>query len=110
MNKIKSRIVFKIRTGYKLELLTKETMKLLGSSKKKDKDKDGENVPKSDYVDTALMHCNLVSSNYQQASKVLITFVPDKNFGQLIIVEPKSLTMLKTLNAEFSFIEVYRSK
>ena len=56
------------------------------------------------------MHCNLVSSNYQQASKVLITFVPDKNFGQLIIVEPKSLTMLKTLNAEFSFIEVYRSK
>ena len=110
MNKIKSRIVFKIRTGYKLELLTKETMKLLGSSKKKYKDKNGENVPKSDYVDTALMHCNLVSSNYQQASKVLITFVPDKNFGQLIIVEPKSLTMLKTLNAEFSFIEVYRSK
>ena len=85
-------------------------MKLLGSSKEKDKDKDGENVPKSDYVDTALMHCNLVSSNYQQASKVLITFVPDKKFGQLIIVEPKSLTMLKTLNAEFSFIEVYRSK
>ena len=33
-NKIKSRIVFKIKTGYKLELLTPETMKLLGSTKK----------------------------------------------------------------------------
>ena len=53
------------------------------------------------------MHCNLVSNNYQQASKVLITFVPDKQFGQLITVEPKSSTMLKTINAEFNFIEIW---
>ena len=46
-NKIKNRIVFKIKTGYKLELLTPETMKLLGSTNKVvDKDKNGENVPK----------------------------------------------------------------
>ena len=46
-NKIKNRIIFKIKTGYKLELLTPETMKLLGSRMKVvDKDKTGENVPK----------------------------------------------------------------
>ena len=45
-NKFKTRIAFKIKTGYNLELLTPETMKLLGSTKKDvDKDKDGENVP-----------------------------------------------------------------
>ena len=46
-NKIKNRIVFKIKTGYKLELLTPKTMKKLESTKKDlDKDKDGENIPK----------------------------------------------------------------
>ena len=46
-NKIKNRIVFKIKTGYKLELLTPETMKLLGSTKKDvDSEKNSENVPK----------------------------------------------------------------
>ena len=51
-NKVKNRIVFKIKTGYKLELLTLETMKLLGSTKKGvDKDEDGENVPKLESVE-----------------------------------------------------------
>ena len=50
-NKIKNRIVFKIKTGYKLELLTPETMKLLGSTKKDvDSDKNSENVPKLESV------------------------------------------------------------
>ena len=50
-NKIKKRIVFKIKTGYKLEFLTPETMRLLGSTKEDaDKDKDRENVPKSESV------------------------------------------------------------
>ena len=66
VNKIKNRIVFKIKTGYKLELLTPETMKLLGSTKKDvDKDKDGENVPKLESVEVALVDCNLVKNNYQ---------------------------------------------
>ena len=66
-------IVFKIKTGYKLELLTEETMQLLGSSKKViDENKDGEVVPRLGTVDVVLVHCNLVSNNYQQASKVLV--------------------------------------
>ena len=73
-------IVLKIKTGYKLELLSKETMQLLGSSKKDmDQIKDSEIVPK---LETALLHCNLVNSNYQQTSKVLFAFVPNKQFGQ----------------------------
>ena len=81
-NKIKNRILFKIKTGYKLELLSPETIKLLGSIKKDvDKDKDGEDVPKLESVEVVLVHCNLVNNNYQQASKVLYTFVPNKQFG-----------------------------
>ena len=53
------------------------------------------------------MHCNLVSNNYQQASKVLFIFVPNKQFGQLIYISPHSLTMLGTTYTEFSFIEVW---
>ena len=101
-NKIKNRIVFKIKTGFKLELLSSETMKLLGSTKKDvDKDKDGENVTKLESVEVISVHCNLVNNIYQQASKVLFTFVPNKQFGQLITISPHSLMMLKTTNAEF---------
>ena len=64
-NKIKNRIVLKIKTGYKLKLLTPETMKLLGSTKKVvDKDKNGKNVPKIESVEVILVHCNLVKNNY----------------------------------------------
>ena len=84
-NKIKNRIVFKVKTGYKLELLSPETMKLLGSTKKDvDQDKDGEDVPKLESAEVVLVHCNLLNSNCQQASKVLFTFVPNKQFGQLM--------------------------
>ena len=79
LNKIKNRIAFKIKTGYKLELLTPETMRLLGSTKKDvDQDKNGEDVPKLESVEVALVHCNLVNNNYQQTSKVLFNFVPNK--------------------------------
>ena len=84
-NKIKNRIVFKIKTGYKLKLLTPETMKLLGSAKKDvDKDKDGEIVPKLGSVEVILVHCNLVKNDYQDTSKVLLSFAPNKQFRQLI--------------------------
>ena len=107
-NKIKNRIVFKIKTGYKLELLTPETKKLLGSGKKDvDKDKDGENVPKLESVEVVLVHCNLVKNDYQHTSKVLFTFVPNKQFGQLINTSPHSLTMMNTVNNEFSSVEVW---
>ena len=78
VNKIKNRIVFKIKTGHKLELVSEETMQLLGSSKKDiDQNKDGEIVPRLETVEVVLVHCNLVSDNCPQASKVLFTFVPN---------------------------------
>ena len=83
-------------------------MELLGSSKNIiDQDKDGELVPKLEVVEVLLVHFNLVNNSYQQASKVLFTFVPNKQFGQLITITPDSPTMLKTINAEFSFIEIW---
>ena len=107
VNKIKNRIVFKIKTGYTLELLSKETMQLLGSSEKDaDQNKDVEIVPRLETVEVVLVHCNLVNNSYQQACKVLFTFVPNKQFGQLITITPHSPTMLKTTNAEFSSIEI----
>ena len=107
-NKIKSRIVFKIKTSYKLELLTPETMKLLGSTKKDiDADKNSENVPKLESVEVVLVHCNLVKNDYQHTSKVLFSFVPNKQFGQLINISPNTLTMMNTVNTEFSHIEVW---
>ena len=52
-------------------------------------------------------HFNIVQNNYQQASKVLYTFGPDKSFGQLINMDPSSLIELKTTDAEFTFIDVW---
>ena len=106
--KLKNRIVFKIKTNCRLELLSFETMKLLGNTKKDvDQDKNGEDVPKLESVEVVLVHCNLVNNNYQQASKALFTFVPDKQFGQLINIAPHSLTMPSTTNTEFLFVEVW---
>ena len=80
-------------------------MQLLGSSKKIiENNKDVEIVPRLETVEVVLVHHNLVNNSYQQASKVLFTFVPNKQFGQLITITPHSPTMLKTTNAEFSFI------
>ena len=106
--KISNRIVFKIKTGYKLELLSKETMKLLGSTSNIiDVDKSSENVPRLENVEVVLVHCNLVNNSYQQASRVLFTFVPNKQYGQLISISPYSLIFLKTMNTEFSEIEIW---
>ena len=78
-NTVNNRIAFKIKSGYKLELLSKETMKLLGSTKDTiDADKNSENIPKLENVEVVLVHCNLVNNAYQQHSRVLFTFVPTK--------------------------------
>ena len=69
VNRIKNTIVFKIKTGHKSEILSPETLKLWGSTKKDvDQDKDGEDVPKLESVLVVLVHYNLVNNNYQQAS------------------------------------------
>ena len=91
-NTITKRIVLKIKTGYKLKLLSKETMKLLGSTKDTiDADKNSENVLRLENVEVILVHCNLVNNSYQQASRVLFTFLPNKQYGQLISILPHTL-------------------
>ena len=107
-NTINNRIVFEIKTGYKLELLSEETMKLLGNTKNIiDADKNSENVPRLENVEVVLIHCNLVNNSYQQVSRVLFTFVPNKQYGKLISISPHSLVFLKTMNTEFSEIKVW---
>ena len=106
-NKIGNRIQFKIKTGNYLELLTLETMKLLGSIKSKiTKDENGENVPYLEITELALMCCNFVDNSYQHGSRVLRTFVPNKSIGQLLNISPINFTFLKTVDSEFSYIDV----
>ena len=63
VNKIENRITVKIKTGYYLELLTIETMKLLGSTKSKiNKDKNGENVPHLEIAEVILGPCNIANN------------------------------------------------
>ena len=89
VNKIENRITFRIKNGYSLELLTPETMKLFGSTENKiTKDKNGENVPHLEITEVVLVHCNIVNNDYQQDSRVLYTFVPNKAFGSLLEMSP----------------------
>ena len=90
-----------MNAGYKLELLTPETMRLLGSTKKDvDKDKNSENVPKLESLEVVLVQCNLVKNSYQHSLKSLFSFVPNKQFGQLINISQQSLIMMNTVNTE----------
>ena len=108
VHKIENRITFKIKTGYYLELLMPETMKLLGSTEKKmNKNKNGENVPHLEIAEVVLVHCNIVNNDYQHDSTALYTFVSNKSFGQLLDISPKNVTFLKTFNSEFFYIEVW---
>ena len=72
-----------------------------------DSDKNSENVPKLETVEVVLVHCNLVKNDYQHTSKALFSFVPNKQFGQLINISTHSLTMMNTVNTEFFFVEVW---
>ena len=82
-------------------------MKLPGSSKSKiTKGTNGENVPNLEIAEVVLVHCNTVSNDYQQDSRVFFTFIPNKQFGQLYI-SPKDCIYLKIFNSEFSYIEVW---
>ena len=84
--------MFKIKTGYYLQLLTAKIMKLLGSTKSKiTKAKNRENVPHLKITEVVLVHRNIVNYNYQQDSRVLYTFAPNKSFGPLLDISPKIL-------------------
>ena len=111
INKIKNRITFKIKNGYHLELLTPETMKLLGSTESKiSKDKNGENVPHLEIVELVLVLCNLVNNDYLVIMIfiiILFTFVPNKTFGSLLEISPANHVFLKTFNSEFREIKIW---
>ena len=108
INRIENRITFKIKNGYYLELLIPETMKLLGSTKSKiTKDKNSEKVPHLEIVELVLVHCNLVNNDYQQDSRILYTFAPNKTFGSLLEISPTSQGFLKTFNSEFQEVKVW---
>ena len=85
VNKIENRFTFKIKNGYSLELLTLETIKLLGRTENKiTKDKSGENVPHLEITEVVSLHCDIVKNDYQQDSRVLYTSVHNKPFRSLL--------------------------
>ena len=108
VSKNENRITFKIKNGYYLELLTPETMKLLGSTESKiTGEKNGENIPHLETVEVVLIDCNVVNNNYQENSRILYTFVPNKPFGSFVDISPSSYIFLKTINSEFQEIKVW---
>ena len=106
-NKIKNRIVFKLKAGYKLELLTNETIRLLGDCPIIDTNKNGVNVPELEQVHSVLLHCNVVKNDYLQNSKLLYTFVSNNAFVQLLFIQPKALIQSKTTDSIFDHIEFW---
>ena len=108
VNKIENRVTFKIKNGYSLELLTPETMKLLGSTKNRiSKDKNGENVAHFEIAEVVLVHVNTVYNDYQQDSRVLYTFLSNKLFGSLLEISPTNNIFLKTFNSEYDEIKIW---
>ena len=108
VNKVENRITFKIKTGYYLDLLTPETMKLLWNSENKiTKDRNGENVPYLEITEVALVYCNIVNNDYHQHWRVLYTFVPNKPFVSLLEFWPTNFMFLKTFKSEFQEIDVW---
>ena len=83
-------------------------MKLLGSIKSKiTNDKNGKNLPHLEITEVILVHCNLVNNDYQQDSRILYRFVPNKPFGSLIEISLPNYIFLKTFNSEFQEIKVW---
>ena len=83
-------------------------MKLLGSTVSKiNKDKNGENVPHLEVVELVLVHCNMANNDYQQDSRILYTFVPNKTFASFLETSPPNHVFLKTLHSEFQEIKIW---
>ena len=92
--------------GYKLELLTNETMRLLGDGPIIDTAKNGENVPRLEIVRSVLVFGNLVENVYLQDSKLLFSFVPNSRFGNLLSITPQVLKYCDTVDSIFDYIEI----
>ena len=111
VNKIENRVTFKIKNGCSLELLTPETMKLLGSTKNKiTKDKNSENVQHLEITEVVLVHCNIANNDYQRNRIAL--YIPNKPFGSLLEISQANHIFLKNIQLKISKHSsmVYRSK
>ena len=83
-------------------------MKFFGITENKiSRDKNGENVPHLEITEVVLVHCDIVNNDYQQDSRVLYTFVPNKPFGSLLEISPTNHIFLKTFGSEFNEIKVW---
>ena len=83
-------------------------MKLLGSTKSKlNKDKNVVNVPDLEIIEVVLLHCNIINKNYEQDSRVLYTFVPNRLLNRSFDNSNVNVIFSKTVNSEFSYIEVW---
>ena len=103
VNKTENRFISRIKTSFSFELLIFETMKLLGSAEEnKDKMVKKCHTLKYQFV---LVYCNIINNDYQQDSRVLYTFVPNKSFGSLLEISPTNFISFKTFNSEFQAIE-----
>ena len=108
VNNIDNRVTFKIKNGYSLELITPETMKLLGNTKNKiTKDKNAENVPYLEITEVISVNYNIVNNDYQKDSRALYTFVPNKRFGSLLEISPTNHIILKTFKSEYDDIKIW---
>ena len=105
-NRILNRVTFRIETGYKLELLTNETMRLLGDGPIIDSTKNGENGPKLEFVRNVLVFYNLVENVYLQDSKLLFSLVPISRFGSLLSITPQVLKYCGIVDSIFDYIEI----
>ena len=101
VNKIENKITFEVKKRYSFELLTPETMKLLECTK------NGKNVPHLEITEVVLIHCDIVNNDYQQDSRVLYTFVPNKPSGSLLEISPTNHIFLKAFNSEYDEIKVW---
>ena len=80
-------------------------MKLFGRTENNiTKDRNGENVPHLEITEVVLVNCNIVNNDYQQDSRFLYTFVPNKPFGSLLEISSTNHIFLKTFNSEFQNI------
>ena len=64
-------------------------------------------MPHLKITEVVLLDCNIVNNDYQQDSRFLYTFLPNKSFGQLLDILPRNFLFLKTFDSEFSYIEVW---
>ena len=106
ISKTENRTTFKIKTGYSLELLMSETMKLLESTSKL-KNKNGRNAPHLTVTEPILTNCNTADNDCPQSSRVLHAFVPHETFGQLLEISSRNFIFLKIFYSDFHYIEVW---